>query len=58
MARGLRFVKLIKNQSYHSGIKQTPYEAMFGTPAKVGLGSSHIPKELFTSIDSEDDHRL
>lgn len=29
-SEGLRFVQLQKNRSYHSGIKQTPYEALFG----------------------------
>ena len=28
---------------------------MFGITAQVGLGSSHIPKKLLTSIDPEDD---
>lgn len=40
---GLRFAQLMKNQSYHSGVKQTPYEALFGTPAKVGLLNTHPP---------------
>ena len=34
---GLLFVQFMKNRSYHSGIKRSPYEAMFGQPAKVGL---------------------
>ncbi|KAK7602738.1 hypothetical protein V9T40_006712 [Parthenolecanium corni] len=28
-SQGLRFVQLMKNRAYHSGIKKTPYEAMF-----------------------------
>ena len=32
---GLRFVQ----NTYHSGIKRTPYAAMFGTEPKVGLTS-------------------
>ena len=34
---GLRFVQFQKNCSYHSGIKQTPYKALFGTDAQIGL---------------------
>lgn len=30
-------VQYMKNTSYHSGIKMTPYEAMFGTPPKMGI---------------------
>lgn len=29
-SEGLRFVQLQKNASFHSGINQTPYEALFG----------------------------
>ena len=29
-SEGLRFVMMQKNSSYHSGIKQTPHEALFG----------------------------
>ena len=49
--------QLMKNQSYHSGIKHSPYEAMFGSIAKIGLASSRIPKEIIPSINSEDDLR-
>jgi hypothetical protein len=37
---GIKFVQFQKNLSYHSGIKRTPYKAMFGVEAKVGLTSS------------------
>ena len=53
----LRFIQLMKDQSYHSGIKRSPYEAMFGSAAKVGLASSRVPKEIIPSISSEDDLR-
>jgi hypothetical protein len=33
---GIKFVQFQKNLSYHSGIKRTPYKAMFGVEAKVG----------------------
>ncbi|XP_064118935.1 KRAB-A domain-containing protein 2-like [Macrobrachium nipponense] len=37
---GLRFVQFQKNTSYHSGIKQSPYKALFGVEARVGLHES------------------
>ena len=51
----MRFIQLTKNQTYHSGIKRSPYEAIFGTPTKIGLSSSRIPKELLPSINSEEE---
>ena len=56
-SEGLRFIQMMKNQTYHSGIKQSPYEAMFGCPAKIGLTNSRIPKEIIPSIVTEDDLR-
>ncbi|XP_071132787.1 KRAB-A domain-containing protein 2-like [Mytilus edulis] len=42
-ATGIKFVQFQKNRHNHSGIKRSPYEAMFGCPPKVGLASSPIP---------------
>ena len=39
----LRFVQFQKNSSYHSGIKQSQYNALFGTEVKVGLRSNILP---------------
>ncbi|XP_060855206.1 KRAB-A domain-containing protein 2-like [Metopolophium dirhodum] len=36
-SEGLRFVQFMKNKAYHSGIKRSPYNAMFGTDPKTGL---------------------
>lgn len=35
-SEGLRFVQLMKNRAFHAGIKQSPYEALFGCKVKVG----------------------
>ena len=43
---GLCFVHNMNNSAYHSGIKSTPYAAMFGTSPKVGLISSSLPSEI------------
>ena len=51
----LRFVQFQKNSSYHSGIKQSPYKALFRTEVKVGLRSNTLPTEILERIVSEDD---
>uniref|UniRef100_A0A8C4XBG1 Integrase catalytic domain-containing protein n=1 Tax=Erpetoichthys calabaricus TaxID=27687 RepID=A0A8C4XBG1_ERPCA len=54
-SEGVRFVQFMKNRGYHSAIKRSPYEAMFGCPAKVGLSSSIIPQSVLHSINTEED---
>jgi len=46
-SNGLKFVQLMKNRAYHYGTKHSPYEAMFGTPSKIGLTS------FLTTTDTE-----
>ena len=36
-SEGLQFVQFMKNRAHHHDIARSPYEAMFGCPAKVGL---------------------
>lgn len=45
----------MKNSAYHSGIKRSPYTAMFGTELKVGLTSSSLPSEIIDKLQTEDD---
>ena len=52
---GLKFVQFAKNTSYHSGIKQSPYSALFETAPRVGLRSSSLPTEIIERMASEDD---
>ncbi|XP_053607024.1 KRAB-A domain-containing protein 2-like [Plodia interpunctella] len=52
---GLRFVQIIKNREYHTGINGSPYEAMFGKRLKIGLKSSSIPNEALLDVNSEED---
>ncbi|XP_072393262.1 KRAB-A domain-containing protein 2-like isoform X2 [Diabrotica undecimpunctata] len=52
---GLRFVQVMKNRTYHAGIKRSPYKAMFGSEIKVGLQSSSLPKEVMEGIETEED---
>jgi hypothetical protein len=52
---GIKFVQFQKNLRYHSGIKRTPYKAMFEVEANVGLTSSSLPHEIISKISTEDD---
>lgn len=42
--KGIRFVQFMKNKTLNSGIKRSPYEAMFGSVPKTGLSSILLPK--------------
>jgi hypothetical protein len=52
---GLEFVQFNKNNSHHSGINRTPYKAMFGSDAKMGLTSSPLPQEMLSTLSTEED---
>lgn len=54
-SEGLKFIQAMKNRAYHEGIKCSPYEAMFGSPMKVGIASSAIPKDMIGLLRSEED---
>ena len=41
--------------AFHSGIKTTPYEAMFGSKPKVGLSSTSLPQEVIDRLETEED---
>ncbi|GBM61296.1 hypothetical protein AVEN_9570-1 [Araneus ventricosus] len=53
-SEGLRFVQFMKNRAYHSGIKRTPYEALFGCKPKLGLTTSFLPEEVLKDINTEE----
>ncbi|VVC46293.1 Ribonuclease H-like domain,Integrase, catalytic core [Cinara cedri] len=44
-SQGLRFIQLMKNRAYHSGIKMSPYEALFDCKIKIGLNTSNLPHD-------------
>ena len=52
---GLKFVQFQKNSSHHSGIKSTPFAALLGSDAKVGLTTSSLPSEILSKLQTEDD---
>lgn len=45
----------MKNRSLHHGIKCSPYEAMFGTRAKIGLKSTPLPESIIYKLKTDDD---
>lgn len=54
-SQGLRFIQFMKNTSLHSGIKRSPYEAIFGGKPKIGLKTSNIPLKAIDSVTTEED---
>ncbi|KAK7605083.1 hypothetical protein V9T40_006941 [Parthenolecanium corni] len=54
-SKGLRFVQFMKNRSLHSGIKRSPYEAMFGVTPKVGLSDAPLPESVLCTLKTEED---
>lgn len=53
-AEGLKYVANMKNRRHHQGIGRSPYEALFGCPMKVGLGTSY-PADLVANLESGED---
>ena len=51
----IKFVQFHKNSAHHAGIKCSPYSAIFGSEARIGLASSSLPNELMSNIESEAD---
>ena len=52
---GIKFVQFAKNSLHHSGINRSPYTAMFGTSARVGLSSTSLPSEVICRLETEQD---
>ena len=52
---GLKLVQLSKNSSCHSGIKQSPYKALFGSDARAGSRSTRLPSEVLERMVTESD---
>src|SRR5215510_13757380 len=46
--------KAKKNRVLHSGIKTSPYEAMFGTALRIGLADSPLTEDMYFSIKTEE----
>lgn len=42
----------MKDRTYHSGIKYSHYEALYGCKVKIGLSTSNLPKEVMDIIEN------
>ena len=51
----LRFIQSKKNRALHSGIKTSPYEAMFGTAQRIVLGDSPLSEDIHSSVEKEEE---
>jgi len=54
-SEGLRFIQNKNNQALHSGIETSPYEAMFGTAQRIGLGDSPLTEDMYSSKETEEE---
>ncbi|XP_072945366.1 KRAB-A domain-containing protein 2-like [Epargyreus clarus] len=52
-SEGLRFCQLKKNCAYHHGIKQSPFEVMFGRKAHVGIET--LPDSIKKVLQTEEE---
>jgi len=57
-SEGLRFIQSKKNRALHSCIKTSPYEAMFGTAQRIGLGDSPLTEDMYSSLETEEVEQL
>jgi len=51
----IKFAQFKKNSAHHSEINCSPYSAMFGCEAKIGLTSFALPTEVIATMQNEDD---
>ena len=51
-SQGLRFVQWKKNIRFHSGIGRTPYEAMYGQKARLGVDATSVPEEVLDGMQT------
>ena len=54
-SEGLRFIQSKKNRALYSGIKTSPYEAMFGTAQRIGFGDSLLTEDMYSSTETEEE---
>jgi len=54
-SEGLRFIQSKNNRALFSGIKTSPYEAVFGTAQRIGLGDSLLTEDMHSFIETEEE---
>jgi len=47
---GLNFDQLRKNNSFHIGIKSSPYKVVFGIDTPLGVTSAAVPSDEFKTV--------
>ena len=52
---GVKYVQFMKNSSHHTGIGMSPFKAMFGVEAKLGLRPSTLTNEVIDMTETEED---
>ncbi|KAL4098998.1 hypothetical protein QTP88_023501 [Uroleucon formosanum] len=55
MVRSITICPICEKYVDHQGIKQTPYEAMFGTNAQRGLLTSSFPRKKIEKLATEEE---
>ncbi|XP_073980491.1 LOW QUALITY PROTEIN: KRAB-A domain-containing protein 2-like [Rhodnius prolixus] len=53
-SEGLQFRSFYEKEAYHSGIKRTPYETLFGCKPKVGLTTCFLSEDILKDINTEE----
>jgi hypothetical protein len=51
---GFQCIQSKKNRALHSGIKKSPYEAMFGTTQRIGLADSPFTEDICCSVETKE----
>ena len=54
-SEGLRFIQSKEQRPLHSGIKTNPYEVMFGTAQRIGLGDFLLTEDMYCSTETEEE---
>lgn len=52
---GCKFIQFKKNHSFHTGMKCAPYKATFGIETPLGLQSTSIPIEKWSTLKTAED---
>jgi hypothetical protein len=55
---GLWFIQSKTHQALHSGIKTSPYEAMFGMAQRIRLEDSLLTEDMYCSTETEELEQL
>jgi len=54
-SEGLRFIQNKEHRALHSGIKKNPYELVFGTAQRIGIGDSLLTEDVYCSTETKEE---